>query len=129
MDEETERAADAVTPRAAGLLVRARSTSRYLFLQDPRGVWNVPGGHIERLERPKQAAIREFVEETGFYGRLLVGSDAARIDDFWLYGATVVREFEPVLSDEHVDARWTTLRDMPRPHHPGLDLVIVERTA
>jgi len=116
-------------PHAAGLLVRARDTGRFLFLLGTDGYWNVPGGGIERDERPQQAALREFVEETGFHGRLCIGSRAAEIDGFWLYGAEVPREFLPMLSDEHLDFKWTTLRAMPTPHHPSLSLVVVEREA
>ena len=114
---------------AAGLLVKARDTGRFLFLRELDGRWNVPGGGVEAGERPKQAAIREFVEETGFHGRLLVGREPAKIDSFWLYGAEVPLEFAPVLSDEHVDYRWATLRQIPRPHYADLDLVIVHREA
>ena len=28
------------------------------------GLWSVPGGHIEKGENPKTAALREFLEET-----------------------------------------------------------------
>lgn len=29
-------------------------------------LWDLPGGHIDSGERPMEAAIREFLEETGF---------------------------------------------------------------
>jgi 8-oxo-dGTP pyrophosphatase MutT (NUDIX family) len=115
--------------RAAGLLVRARDTGRFLFLLETDGQWNVPGGGIEGSERPKQAALREFVEETGFHGRLLIGARAADLDGFWLYGAEVAREFTPALSDEHVDYRWSELDEIPRPHYADLDLVVVRAEA
>ncbi|MFZ2189993.1 MAG: NUDIX hydrolase [Candidatus Magasanikiibacteriota bacterium] len=31
-----------------------------------KGIWNIPGGHKEKNETPKQAAIRETLEETGY---------------------------------------------------------------
>lgn len=116
-------------PHAAGLLVRALDTRRFLFLLETDGYWNVPGGSIEPGERPKEAALREFVEETGFHGRISIGARAANLDGYWLYGAEVQREFLPMLGDEHLDFCWATLRKMPSPHHPSLSLVVVEREA
>lgn len=59
-------------PIAAGLCVIAEDTGRVLMLQraydlnDPAsGKWEFPGGHIEEGEDAFDAAVREFVEETG----------------------------------------------------------------
>jgi 8-oxo-dGTP pyrophosphatase MutT (NUDIX family) len=102
--------------RGAGVLLRARDTGRYLFLKELDGTWNVPGGHIEPAERPKEAALRELVEETGFYGRIVLSVRAARIhDSYWLYTGEVAREFEPRLSNEHVAYAWSSPLDLPRP--------------
>ena len=57
---------------AAGLAVVARDTGRAVLLRraddpdDPAaGMWEFPGGHLEGDETPKQAAYREWQEETG----------------------------------------------------------------
>lgn len=57
---------------AGGLAVVARDTGRLVILQraddpdDPAGgTWELPGGHLEGAETPKQAAYREWQEETG----------------------------------------------------------------
>lgn len=56
----------------AGLAVQAADTGRVLMLQralDPEdpagGTWEMPGGHRDGEESPRQAAIREWQEETG----------------------------------------------------------------
>lgn len=67
---------DGVEPsglKAAGLAVKAADTGRILMLQrsmadpkDPaRGKWEFPGGHIEPGEDARDAAEREWQEETG----------------------------------------------------------------
>lgn len=57
---------------AAGIVVRAKDTGRVLMLQravedkDPAaGMWEFPGGKLESGEKPKDAARREWEEETG----------------------------------------------------------------
>ena len=67
----------AKTPkRSAGLLMyRRSSTSVEVFLVHPggpywskknEGAWTIPKGEYEPTEEPLSAAIREFLEETGF---------------------------------------------------------------
>ncbi|MFF4403049.1 DUF6624 domain-containing protein [Streptomyces sp. NPDC001404] len=54
------------------LLARFGSLWRLGVIEHPRhGGWMVPGGHLQRGERPPQAAVRETVEETGYRPRLL----------------------------------------------------------
>ncbi len=48
---------------ASGVLVE---DGRVLLIRHPRlGVWIYPGGHVEPNETPREAAEREFKEETG----------------------------------------------------------------
>lgn len=111
---------------AAGVLLRARSTRRYLFLKGLDGTWGVPGGGIEPGELPKEAAVRELVEETGFHGKLLMSTRAVNNHGYRLYGAEVEREFKPELSDEHVSWVWAPSTDPPRPLHVGLEYVMLD---
>jgi len=106
----------------AGILVVARDTGRALFLHDPsRGEWTSPGGGIERGERPFDAAVREFAEETGYRGKMWFRYEETFIPpSYWLFHALVDREFVPVLSHEHDAYVWAPLDALPEPLHAGL---------
>ena len=62
-------------PRSAGILLfRKRDGQRQVLLIKPggpfwknrdAGAWMIPKGQVERGERPAEAALREFEEETG----------------------------------------------------------------
>ena len=61
------------TQTHAGLMVKAKDTGRILLIQkgpedkhEPnKGLWELPGGHVEIGEKPLQTAIREWEEEVG----------------------------------------------------------------
>tara|TARA_B110001452_G_scaffold146949_1_gene122218 strand:- start:6772 stop:7182 length:411 start_codon:yes stop_codon:yes gene_type:complete len=44
---------------------------RILFVEHPLRGWEIPGGHLEEHEQPKDALLRELQEETGMIGRLV----------------------------------------------------------
>jgi ADP-ribose pyrophosphatase YjhB (NUDIX family) len=55
-------------PTAGGIIYRragAKKGIEILLIQDSRGRWTIPKGHIEEGETPRQAAEREIQEETG----------------------------------------------------------------
>jgi 8-oxo-dGTP pyrophosphatase MutT (NUDIX family) len=114
-----------VTHHAAGLIVRARSTGRYLFVLrsdecDHPGEWAGVGGSAESGETPAETALREFREETAHTGHIALG-DCVCLDGYMTYIAHVTEEFEPRLNweaDAHV---WATRRDLPSPMHPGVE--------
>jgi ADP-ribose pyrophosphatase YjhB (NUDIX family) len=65
--------------------------------------WMLPGGRVERMETPHEAAVRETLEETGLRVRvdrlLLVDGHRAR-DVSFVFGATVIGgELEPQLGE------------------------------
>ena len=80
------------------------------------GGWFLPGGHIEGIERPAEAAAREVWEETG----IVLGAGALALADVMsyahdsstahclIYNAHCPEGAEPVLNDEHLVARWYT---------------------
>lgn len=110
---------------AAGILVRARDTRRYLFLQEHDGTWVTPGGRVERGETSFKAALRELEEETGYLGEITVECDACAISTaggvYVLYRGSVPREFMVLLSHEHKKSIWRSVGYFPKPLHWGLE--------
>lgn len=86
------------------------------------GHWAFPGGHIEQGESSKDAAIREFLEETGHAvaDAVLVGGDG-HFNTFYAAGP----RFDVQMCDESIGAIWTTLDNLPEPMHPGCLAVLV----
>ncbi len=106
--------------RAAGILLQARSTRRYLFLQEHDGTWVTPGGRLDRGEDELDAALREFQEETSYPGPVTVRWPGAKRGNYTLFRGVVARQFRPVVSHEHVGYTWRSADDLPEPLHPGL---------
>jgi 8-oxo-dGTP pyrophosphatase MutT (NUDIX family) len=83
------------------------------------GQWFLPGGAVERGERPEEAARRELHEESG----LEIDGDLELVGAYpiWVYGGdclqlsyrgTVAGDADVVISDEHDGARWVNPVDM-----------------
>jgi 8-oxo-dGTP diphosphatase len=61
----------------------AFSDGRFLMVRHPRrGGWEMPGGHVEDGETPEQAAVREFLEESGYSIRIVGRMDYNGVDVF-----------------------------------------------
>lgn len=55
-------------PTAGGLIFRRVGEDKhieFLLIQDSKGRWTIPKGHIEAGETPEETAAREIIEETG----------------------------------------------------------------
>lgn len=67
--------------RSAGgvVLRRIQGVIHVLLIRDPYGNWGLPKGHIEGVEAPQQAGLREVEEETGL-GDLTLGPELRTID-------------------------------------------------
>ena len=48
---------------------------QFLLLTKPEGEIDIPKGHLEKKETPKQAAIRELAEETGIKDNYIIEED------------------------------------------------------
>jgi len=54
---------------AGGVVFRIKEGKlEFLLLQDVKGRWSIPKGHVESGETLEQTAVREIGEETGLFG-------------------------------------------------------------
>ncbi len=91
-------------------------------VKDAGGVWAFPAGHVEPGEGAREAAIREFSEETG---RIL--DDVALVSNrngFALYQMEG-EQFAPVMNEEHTEYAWCDPAQLPQPIHPGITLAVI----
>jgi len=112
----------------AGVIIR--TDNRVLLCQRSMdstlpGIWSVPGGHIEKGEDPKSAAVREFFEETNiklspevlqFVGTLPV--ETAEDKSFYIFLYDTDDELMPDLEGardggEHTRCRYVRGGDIP----------------
>jgi 8-oxo-dGTP diphosphatase len=98
-------------PHSLKAVVAARG--RVLFLHNPRGEWELPGGRPEPGEAPHATVRREVREEAGL--EVTVGPLVAQWDyevlpgrtvDVAAYGCTVDGPTLLRLGDEHDGAAW-----------------------
>ena len=123
MSEET-----AVRVAAVDVFVLRRRAGQWdaLVLERAAGVrcagaWETVHGHIERDERPEQAAIREVGEETGLSVERLYN---VTVQPFYLHQksavflavvfAAVVQDAPFQLGPEHVRAQWLPIEEAAR---------------
>jgi 8-oxo-dGTP pyrophosphatase MutT (NUDIX family) len=99
-----------------------------------RGEWELPGGTIEDRETPRQAAVRELVEETGqvadgglefagFAGFRLGSERRAEYGALFTGHTETVRAF--AATSEIADLLWWSPDESPPGGSPGLDLHLV----
>lgn len=115
---------------AAGMMIVCPETNSQLLLKrkktsDYANYWTSPGGTFDEEDgNPKATALREFIEETGYKGKISISSKPIVIEnsnliDFYLYLCVVPGEFIPNLSgecfcgQEHQDYAWFDLNFMP----------------
>lgn len=72
---------------------------QYLLLHYPSGHWEFAKGHIEKGEKPEQAALREVYEETGI-------SDIEIIPGFKEYAKYFFRKSYGLVGDDKKKAPW-----------------------
>ena len=119
---------DRIKPGVAGVIIR--NDNRVLMCQRSMestlpGIWSIPGGHIEKNESSKLAAVREFFEETNirlspevlqFVGAMPVENNPDK--PFYIYLYDTDDELMPDLEGakdghEHTRCRYVKKGDIP----------------
>ena len=86
-------------------------------------VWCLPGGGIEPDEKPEQAAVREFTEETGFYVSTFIhqGTYDIKIPKFYpvFWDRTytyvgIITRGTPRISDEVKETKMFEVNNLPK---------------
>jgi len=96
--------------------------NRFLFVNavvgTPAGLWNNPGGHVEKNESLEDAAVRETLEETGFVVSLgrLAGTfrfvENGRLIVKYVFEAEIVSGELRIPPEEIKEAKWFSLSEM-----------------
>ena len=119
----------------AGILPVAKSSGKILLglraVGGHKGTWASFGGHAEKKETPRQTALRELSEETGFSGKIgltpfWIGTSGPSKNPkrvYHLFIGFVPIEFDPKLNKEHSEARWFYYAEAKKlkNKHPKLD--------
>ena len=118
----------AAWPRCAASLAVFRGDSLLLIARGAgafKGLWSLPGGHIEPGERAPAAALRETLEETGVSAEpprlvdvheVLLRDAGQRLIAHYLIIVYCARwrAGEPVPRDDAANARFVPLRELDR---------------
>lgn len=117
-----------------GAVVAIECADEILFLRQPhRTGWSLPGGLLDRGERPGDAVVREVHEETGL--RIEVGLPVtcqvnARVRRVDVIYRLLVDHKPPIrVGGEAKDHRWIRLDELPEADASTLEILdVLERT-
>jgi 8-oxo-dGTP diphosphatase len=121
------------TPLPASLVVLRCGASLLLVFDNWRGQWELPGGGIDPGETPREAAVRELLEESGQeaedlsfagYARFRLGPEQ-RVEYAAIFTGSVVRPRDGFVPGEEIGAcLWWDESTPPPPGAQALDLAI-----
>ena len=91
------------------------------------GLWELPGGKLEKKQTPKEAAIQETIEEAGIEP-VIIRKLKPHIDESMekiyhgFIGRIMAKDIDVKLSDEHDKYSWMTVKEAmnmsdPLSHH------------
>lgn len=105
--------------KSAGAVIFRQSVGKiyYLLLHYEIGHWDFPKGHIEKGEKPKEAAKREIFEETGIkdiefiFGfketiKYFYNKDGKTVLKTVIFYLTQTKSKDVKISYEHQDFKW-----------------------
>lgn len=107
------------THGAKVLLIRGREI---LLIRNTygSGKWNLPGGRIEKGERPVNALVREVKEELDievyepYFMGVVMSSREYKKDTVYCFLCKVTERDFVIDQDEIVEAQWFTLDELPK---------------
>lgn len=118
--------------QGAGCLVLSRETKRILiphrspYVLQP-STWGVWGGAIDSEEIPINSVKRELEEEAGYSGSVkFITLSVYQQDNFKYHNflAIVESEFIPQMNWETDGYLWTSIDELPKPLHFGLEWLL-----
>ena len=123
----------------AGILPVALSTKRASIPLRSRHVvegstWCLWGGKVDSNEQPKQAAIRELKEESGYSGKIILIPlliNERKDITFFNYLGIIEEEFSPKINWETQDFKWVDFDELLsiEPKHSGLKKLLKDSTS
>ncbi len=113
-----------------GTLIVSTKTNRVLLnMRAPHKThamqWALFGGMVEKDEQPKDALMRELMEEMNFVPDIekIYPFDVYQSRDghfkYYSFVCVVEEEFSPELNDENCGYCWINLGQWPKPMHQG----------